>query len=122
MNRWTFLALVAIGCAERADKAHPDPALTDPDKYHVVLDNDRVRVLRYHDEPGEKTHRHHHPAFVLYALRPFSRRLTFPDGTSKERHFDAGDAAFMPAQDHMGENTGTEATDALLFELKQAER
>ena len=29
-----------------------DPVKTD--KYRVVLDNDRVRVIEYHDKPGEK--------------------------------------------------------------------
>ena len=28
-----------------------DPTKTDPDKYQAVMENDRVRVLRYHDEP-----------------------------------------------------------------------
>src|SRR6266545_6297777 len=75
----------------------PDASITDPDKYQIVLDNEHVRVLRYRDQPGTRTHQHHHPAFVLYALAPFERRLTFPDGSTRERRFAAGDAAWMPA-------------------------
>ena len=32
-----------------------DPALTNPDHYTVVFENDRVRVLEYRDEPGDRT-------------------------------------------------------------------
>ena len=30
----------------------PDPTTTDPDKYSVIFENERVRVLEYRDEPG----------------------------------------------------------------------
>lgn len=95
-----------------------DPATTDPDNYHVVIENERVRVLRYHDTPGTKTHQHHHPDAVLYALSSFRRRLHFPDGTSRERDFKAGDVMWIPAQTHVGENMGTTDTEVLLVELK----
>jgi hypothetical protein len=95
-----------------------DPAHTDGDKYTVVVDNEQVRVLRYHDVPGAKTHPHHHPSFVMIALSPFRRKLTFPDGSTKVREFAAGEAAYMPAQTHTGENIGDTATDSLLVELK----
>ena len=115
--------LVAAGCTHVAsqvppDTVEPDPVVTDGDKYHALLDNEQVRVLRYHDEPGDKTHLHHHPAFVMYALASFQRRLTFPDGTTREREFAAGDVAWMPEQTHVGENIGTTPTEALLIELK----
>jgi beta-alanine degradation protein BauB len=29
-----------------------DPVVTDPDKYRVVFENERVRVLEYLDSPG----------------------------------------------------------------------
>lgn len=102
-----------------AKGALPSPTETDPDKYKVILDNERVRVFRYHDEPGAKTRLHHHEAFTLYALGPFKRRLTFADGTTKEREFKAGDVIWMEAQDHVGENTGTTSTDVLIVELKE---
>jgi hypothetical protein len=46
-----------------------DAVHTDSDKYRVILENDCVRVLDYKDLPGEKTHPHRHPDFVLYAGR-----------------------------------------------------
>jgi hypothetical protein len=35
-----------------------DPTITDPDKYKVVFENERVRVLEYRDDPGQKTSEH----------------------------------------------------------------
>lgn len=96
-----------------------DPTKTDPDKYRVVLENDRVRVLRYHDTPGTKTQEHHHPDSLLYALSAFKRRLAFPDGTTRERLFAPGDVMWVPAQSHIGENTGTTDTEVLLVEPKR---
>ena len=95
-----------------------DPLVTDGDKYHVVLENAQVRVLRYQDQPGQRTHPHHHPEFVLYALSSFKRRLEFPDGTTKERAFEPGDVIWMPEQTHTGVNTGSTDTDVVLVEIK----
>lgn len=100
------------------NEAAPDPTTSDGDKYTVVTENARVRVLRYHDTPGAKTHSHHHPDSVLHALSAFKRRLTFPDGRSVEREFKAGDVMWVPAQTHVGENIGTSDTEVLLIEVK----
>ena len=96
----------------------PDPLTTDPDKYSLVLENDQVRVLRYHDTPGAKTSLHHHRRFVLVVQTPFRRKLRFGDGSEKERDFQAGEVIWMPAQTHSGENTGTTDTNVLLIEVK----
>lgn len=113
-----LLALLPIACRQAQAQSFADPAHSDGDKYHVVLENARVRVLRYHDVPGDKTHMHHHPDFVMHALAPFKRKLTFPDGTTKTREFAAGDTLFLQAQAHLGENVGSTPTEALLVELK----
>lgn len=109
----------AAAPARAAALASDDPAKTDPDKYKVVLENDRVRVLRYHDKPGDKTTAHHHPDSVLYALSTFRRRLTFPDGKTKEIALTAGDVMWLPAQGHIGENIGTTETEVLLVEPRR---
>ena len=93
-----------------------DPTVTDPDKYKEILRNEKVRVLRYHDEPGAKTKQHRHVASMLYALSSFRRRLTFPDGSTREREFKTGDVMWVPAQTHIGENIGTTPTEVLLVE------
>jgi quercetin dioxygenase-like cupin family protein len=95
-----------------------DPAETDSDKYRVILENDRTRVLDYRDRPGTKTAQHRHPESVLYALSAFDRRLTFPDGTTKMLRLKPGDVFFLPAQVHIGENIGKTDTHIILVEFK----
>lgn len=96
-----------------------DPVQTDGDKYKVILENNCVRVLDYQDSPGQKTLQHTHPAFVLYALSPFKRTLTLPDGKVLEREFKAGDVMWSPGQTHIGENVGNTPTHVVIVELKQ---
>jgi len=96
-----------------------DPAVTDPDKYVVLLENARTRVLEYRDHPGDRTHPHRHPDSILYALSAFTRRLHFLDGRTTTRTFKAGDVLFIPGQIHIGENIGTTDTHVLLVEFKE---
>ena len=98
-----------------------DPVVTDGDKYSVMLENERVRVLRYHDKPGERTSQHAHLDYVLYAESSFKRRLIFPDGRKQEVDVKAGSVAWMKAHTHIGENIGDTNTDVILVELKGKE-
>ncbi|HLO93728.1 MAG TPA: hypothetical protein VK195_05375 [Burkholderiaceae bacterium] len=111
------LSLLAALLLVRAAHAQ-DPVQTDGDKYRVLLENEQVRVLQYTDQPGEKTHAHGHPAFVLYALAPFRRTLTLADGRVVSREFKAGDVLYSPGEAHTGENTGGTPTQVLIVELK----
>jgi beta-alanine degradation protein BauB len=95
-----------------------DPVHTDGDKYKVKLENARVRVLEYRDRPGEKTQQHAHPAFVVYAVAPFKRRITLPDGREMIREFKAGDLLWSDAQTHIGENVGDTPTHVIMVEIK----
>ncbi len=95
-----------------------DPLETDGDKYSVVLENERVRVLRYHDKPGDKTLQHAHPDYVLYAESSFKRRLTFTDGRQHEVDVKAGSVVWMKAHVHIGENIGDTNTDVIIVEVK----
>lgn len=96
----------------------PLPTHTDPDKYKLVFENERVRVYDYTDKPGDKTQLHHHDAFVLHALGPFKRKLTFENGESVIREFKGGETFWSEAQNHIGENVGETDTRVLIVELK----
>ena len=116
MLRLTVLCVcLAFGSAVCAQ----DPALTDGDKYKVIFENEKVRVLEYRDNPGEKTHKHRHPAFVLYALGPFKRKILLPDGKALMREFKAGDVLYSDEQTHIGENIGTTPTHVIMVEMKK---
>ncbi|MEJ2703883.1 MAG: hypothetical protein P8Z79_15715 [Sedimentisphaerales bacterium] len=96
-----------------------DAVETDGDKYSVVLENERVRVLRYHDKPGDRTSQHAHPDYVLYAESSFERRLIFPDGRTQEVQVKAGSVVWMKGHIHIGENIGDTNTDVIIVELKE---
>lgn len=117
MTRRFLLPLLALCCVQ-AQAQSQDPTQTDGDKYSVVLDNARVRVLRYRDQPGERTQQHQHPAFVVVALAPFKRKLALADGRVMAREFQAGDAMYSNGETHIGENVGNTPTQVLMVELK----
>jgi quercetin dioxygenase-like cupin family protein len=96
-----------------------DPVVKDGDKYSVVLENERVRVLRYHDKPGDRTLQHAHPDYVLYAESSFKRRLTFPVGRKQDVEVKAGSVIWMKGHIHIGENIGDTNTDVIIIELKE---
>lgn len=95
-----------------------DPTHTDPEKYKVVFENDRVRVLGYRDQPGDRTSPHTHPDSVMYTLSSFERRLMHGD-QHRDVQLPAGRVNWLQAQEHSGENIGTTGTHVLFIELKE---
>ena len=98
-----------------------DPTETDPDKYKVLFENDRVRVLEYRDKPGDRTSTHQHPDSVMYTLSAFERRLVHGD-QERDVQLAAGRVNWLGAQEHSGANIGTTETHALFVELKEPPR
>lgn len=113
-----FVCLIASALLASSIFAQ-DAVQTDGDKYKVILENNCVRVLDYNDLPGDKTHQHTHPAFFLYALSPFKRTLTLPDGKVLTREFKEGDVMWSEGQTHIGENIGQTPTHVVIVELKK---
>jgi quercetin dioxygenase-like cupin family protein len=95
-----------------------DPTETDPDKYRVVFENDRVRVLDYRDRPGDRTSPHRHPDSVMLTLSAFERRLIH-DGEHRDVKLNSGRVNWLTAQEHSGENIGSTETHVLFVELKE---
>ena len=103
--------LVALGTAAHAH----DPVHTDGDKYKMKIENARVRVLEYKDQPRQKTHQHSHPAFVLVALSSFGTPIflarTLPSSTVTPRYALA--APSLVAKNTPGEGPTAMATPIL---------
>jgi hypothetical protein len=119
-GRWPTVSQIRIMRTQMTSKSiEQDPVVTDGDKYSVVLENERVRVLRYHDKPGDRTLQHAHPDYVLYAESSFKRRLTFPDGRKQDVEVKAGSVIWMKGHIHIGENIGDTNTDVIMVELKE---
>jgi quercetin dioxygenase-like cupin family protein len=95
-----------------------DPTVTDPDKYKVIFENERVRVLEYKDKPGDRTSPHRHPDSVMYTLSSFGRRLVHGN-ENRDVQLGAGHVAWLVAQEHSGENIGETETHVLFVELKE---
>jgi hypothetical protein len=96
----------------------PDPVETNPDLYHVVLENDRVRVLEYLDHPGDATTPHSHPDSVMITVSSFRRRLS-AGGREVEVDLPALQARWLDAQEHSGTNIGDTDTHTFFVELKE---
>jgi beta-alanine degradation protein BauB len=94
-----------------------DPVLSNPNHYKVIFENERVRVLEYRDKPGDKTTPHRHPDSVMYTLSSFKRKL-YVNGDEKAVEKQPGEASWLNAQEHVGENTGTTDTHVIFIELK----
>lgn len=95
-----------------------DPVETNPGLYSVIFENDRVRVLHYLDEPGDRTVAHEHPDSVMVCLSSFVRRLEH-GGQSVEVELAAGDIRWLDAQRHSGVNIGSTPTETVFVELKE---
>ena len=96
-----------------------DPVVTNPQFYRVLFENERVRVLEYLDEPGDRTEPHSHPDTVMVTLGAFRRRLSF-DGREAEVELAPFQARWVAAQEHAGENIGSTPSHAIFVELKEA--
>lgn len=97
---------------------HHDPTVTDPALYKVIFENERVRVLEYRDQPGDRTHLHRHPDSVMVTLSAFRRRVT-AGGRSVDVELRAGEVRWVGAQEHSGENTGDSGSHSVFIELKE---
>ncbi len=97
----------------------PDPTVTDPDKYVVVFENERVRVLEYRDDPGARTSPHDHPDSVMITLSGFDRRLIAGNGDARDVTLEPAQVRWLDAQTHSGENIGSTPTHVVFVELKE---
>jgi quercetin dioxygenase-like cupin family protein len=95
-----------------------DPVKVDPKHYKVEFENDRVRVLRIHYGPGEKSVMHDHPANVAVFLTDGQAKFTLPDGKSQPAPIKAGSFQWDAGGKHLPENVGDQPFELILVELK----
>ena len=119
--RYLLLCMISAGGVLVAVAADPprDAVRVAPNVYSVVFENERVRVLRFVTEPGQKWPLHAHPDSVAVSLSEYDVRNATPGEAPTERHSRLGDVRWIPATSHIGENSGTTEMRGLIIELKQ---
>jgi beta-alanine degradation protein BauB len=95
-----------------------DLAQVAPLQAKVVMENDRVRVLKLVYEPGDKVPLHSHPAVVVIYLTPCKSRFHSTDG-ELEHDVTAGTVRWSNGTTHTHENTGATECQVILVELKK---
>jgi hypothetical protein len=115
-----FVLLAALLCLTGSVAFAQDPVKVDPKHYKVEFENSQVRVLKIHYGAHEKSVMHHHPDSVVTFLTDAHVKFTLPDGTSSEHTVKAGDAQWNAAGNHLPENLGDSAMEAILVELKHS--
>jgi len=89
-----------------------------PDVYSLIMENERVRVLRIKFKPGQKAVMHSHPNHVICVIKDGKVKITLPDGKASEVTLKAGQAIWMQAGQHSAENIGRTEADNIVVELK----
>jgi len=107
----TFLLSIRTASAQDAVKA-------DPNHYKVELENDDVRVLRIHYEPGEKSVMHEHPKGVAVFLTDYQVKFIVPTGEEIPVSGKAGQVLWNDGAKHLPENTGEKAMELIQIEMK----
>src|SRR5436190_9985052 len=113
----TAMRALAIAISSMALLAQ-DPLAVDPSHYTVELDNNRVRVLRVHYNPGEGSPMHEHTAGVRIFLTDIHNRFFLPDGSTSEASRHAGEIIWAEPVRHGNKNVGDNAVEILEMELK----
>jgi beta-alanine degradation protein BauB len=121
MRRTFFLALFVLALAVPSVMAQ-DPTKVDSKHYKVEFENSRVRIVRVHYGPHEKSVMHRHPDAIAIFQNDGKVKFTFPGGKTEEREMKAGQALFTPAVRHLPENLTDNDMEVILVELKTAKR
>jgi quercetin dioxygenase-like cupin family protein len=95
-----------------------DAAAVAPHLYGVVMENERVRVLKVRGKPGDKSELHSHPSMVAIALANSDLRFSSADGQSREEKLKTGQVVHSDAVEHATEIMGSTEAHFLLIELK----
>jgi quercetin dioxygenase-like cupin family protein len=95
-----------------------DAATVTPKVVKVKLENDRVRVLEFISDPGDKEGWHSHPAFVVYFVTGGTLRINTADGKSNVDEFKPGDIRYREPVTHTTENIGETRLHAIIVELE----
>jgi len=88
-----------------------------PKQTKVLVDNEKVRIIRATFKKGDKIPMHAHPDIVVYIVKQGKVKFTNADGKVIESNTKAGEVSFRPAVTHSHEHL--ESGEAIVIELKK---
>jgi len=88
-----------------------------PNQTKVLVDNDKVRVIRATFKAGDKVPMHSHPDIVVYIVKSGRVKFTHEDGKVTESNNKVGEVLYRSAVSHSQEHP--EASEAIVIELKK---
>lgn len=83
----------------------------------LMAENDKVRIIHFAPNPGDKTPMHSHPQYVVYVIKGGRMKYTLPDGTTSVSELKAGQALIKPPVTHADE--AIDAVETIIVELKK---
>jgi beta-alanine degradation protein BauB len=86
--------------------------------YHLLMENDRVRMLKVTFNPGDKATMHHHPDHAVYVVKGGKLAFTYPSGNPESMEVESGSAFFLDTQTHEATNVGDTFIELIVVELK----
>lgn len=98
--------------------ARLDAVKVTPGRYTVLVDNERVRVLRSTVPPKTRAALHAHPAYVSVALTDAHQILADEKGGARDSVRKAGSVAFNLPLKHTEESLMDQKIEFVLIELK----
>lgn len=116
---WITLAsgLLALGALAATIVWAQDAIEVAGGNYEVVLENDKVRVLRGRYQPGSMSAMHEHPGSVVVQMTGGALRFTAPDGQVMDQVLEQGRVAWSGGA-HSIENIGPEELEVIIVEVK----
>ena len=101
------------------DSLNIDPLQTSPDLFTLVMENGKVRVIRYSLKPGEKDNWHTHPPKSAYVISGGKLKVFLENGETIIADEIAGTASWSDyVGKHYVENIGNTVVTILLTEVK----
>ncbi len=94
-----------------------DPLKVANNVYGLIMENEKVRVLKATFKPKDKTVMHCHPDHVVYVLKGGKIKISSKE-KSDEMDLKENQAIFLRSQHHEAENIGDTTIDLLVVELK----
>jgi quercetin dioxygenase-like cupin family protein len=83
----------------------------------VLAEDDKVQVLKYTANKGDRTPVHSHPSTILYVVKGGRIRITLPDGSMQDADLKSGVALLRPPVTH--EDEALDDVEIVLIELKR---